>query len=48
MTSKTQGKHSWKFGGRMRESSIRDISPANFDGTFTFDSLAQYRITEQF
>jgi hypothetical protein len=34
--SKTAGKHAWKFGGRLRASWLRDASPQNFGGTFTF------------
>ncbi|MEP7364216.1 MAG: carboxypeptidase-like regulatory domain-containing protein [Acidobacteriota bacterium] len=30
------GKHSFKFGGRVRGSSLDDISPNNFGGTYSF------------
>lgn len=36
LTTVTAGKHTWKFGGRLRHSSITDRSPQNFGGTFTF------------
>ena len=46
-TSWLAGKHMFKFGGRLR--AIRDASytNANFNGTFTFNSLDAYQITEQ-
>ena len=46
-TSLLEGKHMFKFGGRLR--ALRDsgyINP-NFNGTFTFNSLDAYQITEQ-
>src|SRR5262249_36597303 len=30
------GKHTFKFGGRLRRASIEDLSPNNFAGTFSF------------
>ncbi len=46
-TSWMAGKHMFKFGGRLR--AVRDSSYANsnFNGTFTFNSLDEYQITEQ-
>jgi hypothetical protein len=35
-TSIAGGAHSWKFGMRVRGITIENISPNNFDGTFTF------------
>jgi hypothetical protein len=46
-TSKTAGRHAWKFGGRMRADSLRDLSPGNFGGAFTFNTLERYQLTEQ-
>jgi hypothetical protein len=42
-TSFLSEKHSIKFGGQLRYSSLLDSSPNNFAGTFTFTSLDQYR-----
>ena len=36
MTSYAIGTHTLKFGGRLRYNSFRDLSPANFGGTYTF------------
>jgi len=44
-TSFTKGAHAFKVGMRMRHTSITDISPQNFGGTFTFTSIAGYRAT---
>jgi len=46
-TSMGLGKHIVKFGGRLR--TYRDINQAtsNFNGMFTFSSLAQYQAAEQ-
>ena len=44
-TSVVLGRHSFKFGGRLRHVSITDISPQNFGGTFTFTSINAYRQT---
>jgi len=35
-TSLTSGRHSWKFGVRVRAADLTDVSPQNFGGTFTF------------
>lgn len=35
-TSIAQGKHFWRFGARLREDKVTNISPQNFGGTFTF------------
>jgi len=35
-TSYIMGKHSFKFGGRVRGASLDDISPNNFGGTYSF------------
>ncbi|HEY6190378.1 MAG TPA: carboxypeptidase regulatory-like domain-containing protein [Pyrinomonadaceae bacterium] len=35
-TSWTMGKHSLKAGARLRSVRLRDVSPQNFSGTFTF------------
>ena len=46
-TSVLAGKHMFKFGGRLRaERDSSDANP-NFNGTFTFNSLNAYQITEQ-
>ncbi len=46
-TSMALGAHIVKFGGRLR--TYRDVTQAssNFNGTFTFSSLAQYQAAEQ-
>jgi hypothetical protein len=46
-TSMALGKHIVKFGGRLR--TWRDVnqSSSNFNGMFTFSSLAQYQAAEQ-
>ena len=36
ITSRTQGRHAMKFGARIRTSGQTDISPPNFNGTFTY------------
>jgi hypothetical protein len=36
IASLSRGRHSIKIGGRLRTTDIRDISPQNFLGTFTF------------
>ncbi len=41
-TSIARGKHSLKFGARLRFNNISNASPNNFAGTFTFTSLQQY------
>jgi hypothetical protein len=35
-TSIARGAHSWKFGARVRATMVDNISPQNFNGTFTF------------
>ena len=35
-TSINKGKHSWKFGIRIRAEDIANLSPSNFGGTFSF------------
>ena len=35
-TSMLRGKHSWKFGVRLRGQTDDSVSPQNFNGTFTF------------
>jgi hypothetical protein len=44
-TSVVRGRHTIKFGGRLRSFNIENASPSNFAGTFTFTSLDQYRDT---
>jgi hypothetical protein len=46
-TSLLRDTHTIKFGARLRHVSLLDSSPGNFAGTFTFDSLDQYRNTIQ-
>lgn len=46
LTSVSRGKHYLTFGGRLRDSDIRDSSRANFNGTFTFPSLTAYQAAE--
>jgi hypothetical protein len=45
-TSILRGTHSWRFGVRMREAMDNNISEQNFGGTFTFNSIDAYRITQ--
>ncbi len=45
-TSVIRGTHSWRFGVRMREAFDNNFSQQNFGGTFTFDSINSYRLTE--
>jgi len=35
-TSIAAGKHFWRFGVRLRNDSVHNVSPQNFGGTFTF------------
>jgi len=44
-TSIAGGKHSWKFGVRMRGETDRNVSQQNFGGTYTFSSIGQYQQT---
>ena len=46
-TSVLKGKHLIKFGARLRDGREADWANSNFNGTFTFDSLTSYQITEQ-
>ncbi len=46
-TSVLSGKHLIKFGVRLRDGREADYASSNFNGTFTFDSLTSYQITEQ-
>jgi hypothetical protein len=41
----TKGRHTIKWGGRVRESRLTDTSVVNFAGTFTFFTLAEYEKT---
>ncbi len=41
-TSVLRGKHFLRFGARLREQTDDNMSPSNFNGTFTFSSIAQY------
>jgi hypothetical protein len=36
MTTYTAGKHTLKWGGRVRNRDIRDVSPSNFNGSYSF------------
>jgi len=47
LTSISKGSHYLTFGGRLRDEDIRDSSRANFNGTFTFPSLATYQAAEE-
>ena len=42
-TSLLHGKHFFRFGTRLRGQTEDNVSPSNFDGTFTFTSIQQYR-----
>ncbi|HEX8503464.1 MAG TPA: carboxypeptidase regulatory-like domain-containing protein [Pyrinomonadaceae bacterium] len=42
-TTQARGAHSLKFGARLRGIRLSDFSENNFNGTFTFSSLEQYR-----
>jgi len=44
-TSIVRGSHIIRFGGRLRHVNLRNASPSNFAGTFTFTSIDQYRDT---
>jgi hypothetical protein len=46
-TSVLAGKHMVKFGARLRDGREANSASSNFNGTFTFDSLTAYQITEQ-
>ena len=45
-TSLLEGKHMFKFGGRLRALRDSPYTNPNFNGTFTFNSLDAYQITE--
>ncbi len=47
LTSMTVGRHYVQFGGFLRDIRRSESSNANFNGTFIFDSLANYQATEQ-
>ena len=42
-TSIAHGKHFLKFGGRLRDVRLDDLSTRNYNGTFTFTSLEAYQ-----
>lgn len=42
-TTQARGAHSLKFGARLRGVRLSDFSESNFNGTFSFSSLADYR-----
>jgi hypothetical protein len=42
-TSIAHGKHFFKFGGRLRDVRLEDLSTQNYNGTFTFTSLEAYQ-----
>jgi hypothetical protein len=51
-TSMVKGRHSWRWGVRLRQQSDDSIAPQNFNGTFTFgagadstQSIERYRLT---
>jgi uncharacterized membrane protein YgcG len=46
-TTQAHGNHSVKFGGRLRGVNVKDSSQNNFNGTYTFSSLDQYRAAIQ-
>ncbi|HZD30050.1 MAG TPA: carboxypeptidase regulatory-like domain-containing protein [Candidatus Angelobacter sp.] len=46
-TSLLEGKHVFKFGARLRAERDNSNANPNFNGTFTFNSLDAYQITEQ-
>jgi hypothetical protein len=43
ITTWVSGNHTWKAGGRLRYVNFTDTAPSNFNGTFVFTSLDQYR-----
>jgi hypothetical protein len=45
LSTHTRGRQTWKWGGRLRQSRLRDTSLNNFSGTFTFFTLELYRRT---
>ena len=42
-TTHTRGTHTLRFGARLRGVRLTDVADNNFNGTFTFASLADYR-----
>jgi hypothetical protein len=46
-TQMVHGKHTVKFGGRLRYWDVRNTTTQNFNGTFTFSSLAAFQTTER-
>jgi outer membrane receptor protein involved in Fe transport len=46
LLSLSRGKHTLKFGGRIRAINESNASGDNYNGVFTFNSLDAYRITE--
>jgi hypothetical protein len=46
LTSISSGRHYFTFGGRVRDVNERNSSTGNFNGTFTFTSLAAYQSAE--
>ena len=45
LTIWNKGRHTWKWGGRVRDSFLQDTSRRNFSGMYTFLTLAQYQKT---
>ncbi|MDP8982029.1 MAG: carboxypeptidase regulatory-like domain-containing protein [Acidobacteriota bacterium] len=45
LTIWSRGRHTWKWGGRVRQLFLEDTSRRNFAGTYTFLTLEQYRKT---
>lgn len=43
----TRGKHTVDFGARLRDTRDSNFSTANFNGQYTFATIAAYQITEQ-
>ena len=46
VVTRINGSHTWKVGGRLRHVRTTDINSTNFNGTFVFNSLEQFRRTE--
>src|SRR5262249_53060334 len=46
-TSLTRGTHNIKFGGRLRAYKLENQSTSNYNGTFTFFSIATYAQAQQ-
>ena len=44
-TTIPKGAHVWKFGVRLRGQTDDNVSPLDFNGTFTFSSIEQYQQT---